>query len=1639
MRKISLITFMLCAFQIIAQNNNSSQQDFTGPTIPFTQQISQLFEHVDLSEVQLGSGILFEHGYPYFNLDVFDGTINNENETSVVGFGLTYASLYSMALSNSQRLPDPSTYRNIMDVIGEESSVIPLAVLHQSYFKIDTLSLIDNLLVNLNDQFYDVPNRSRSPYLSKECFIVVPAATSIKGNSVTFKYDANLMFNNTGKQLAGLFVDMDNGQGYQQTTISANLSAQYLTLGEKNIKFKLSYTDGSSYESHTKILLFEEFFDDYFNTDYFVPSETTHITAVEGYLGDDGITHYGSGTVHVSYGCGHTSLQKPFIWAEGFNPVVGDGDQAIDLSLSHIEAVRRLDDIQIGDKALTDYLYDEGYDLITLDYDDGGDYLPSTANFIKEVLRWANQKKANAGSIEKNVIIGQSMGGMSARYALRDMELDGEDHEVATYISFDSGHQGVSIPIGVQHLVRHIVSAPVLDIIPLASFVTRLENLEGLLDLPATRTMLKYQPDDVTSLNADYYDMQNVTLGMPANCEVLAIANGAGSGVPSRQNFAAGELIFHSKETSISIITGFARWRKPKRTAVATAVGTFLGWELGTFAFSNLRVWAMPSAPSPYTPVYKGIIGVSFLGITIINSDITRFAYNLKGIDHAQGGLIFPHNLSSPELDIPTDLIPTVYELGGFCFTPTVSTLNFDNGGLGAFANPEYNITNTAFEIENNNVRDVDNYVLNSIVDDYGTFIEFKSSKHTWFTPESHAFMLYHLTGTDMLSGETVLNNNDVFQFGKGEVTFETHYIGSAPIRTQSIQPYSLTFKDNSRLYVNASGSHRIGLTPNTDYSEPNLPPFTKDVSHFRLDIRNKCDETGSIIIKVEDNAQFVIGDHTTRTGEVVVHSGHKIVVKNGGKLIIHQDSRLTLLSNSQLVIEPGGVLIIEDGGKLSTKWGGDIVFHENAEVHLRGHNAEMDLTGQLFLMTNADFRPLHDGVSSGRILVRCPVGLLAGMSGSRFRLMGDGNSDHMLTIIEDGALVANMEMEQLLFSSCKVVYRSERWDAITSYTNFTSANVDYVTQSNLEDIDHHGALNLFAKSLVVSSDFTNIDLYAHPEVDYDGYFLNIMGSTFQHTYDQKDQLLHVKGGNLLMNNSSFTNFSRTALFTEQLDSYSQINQTTFEGIGALSTGVKDKSYSELRLSKNTFLNTATGVRKKYGDLLLRCNAFTNISFMAVFIEGGCNLEMSTNNRGGYNVFTNITGTNIYAEVGGNIHINNGYNYFDNGSPYPIIFGKVSIGGGLPVAVLGARNRWDIGYGVPPSTEFYVYNEATASNLVFVCSSPADAACGSMDLPGGPIDIYDDPSGGASMMVIQTTSMTSPLPLNVAISNATNSIYANTGQSVDFSGIILLSEIVNYSYPQQDALSRAYLDYATDRLHLGIEYLWSLGELNTSNNTQIFELPIQNYVNSLNNRSALSTSDYQQKFHSEMLKSHILRTTGHNASAISVLQNTEKCALGAREQTILNDWKYVYEEELAQANYGIGYQELTQPLVDSSNYLSPVTGQVGTTGFNSVVSTPVNLQFQNCLNKNMVNNPTSLRRLVLYPNPTKNNINIELIGADNLKSTYRIIGPSGKIILQGETFSSRFKVDVSSLQSGLYFVVIDGNEEVPIVKQFVRH
>ena len=86
--------------------------------------------------------------------------------------------------------------------------------------------------------------------------------------------------------------------------------------------------------------------------------------------------------------------------------------------------------------------------LFYVDWDYSEEYIQANANTLIKVIQWVNAQKDNQENIATNVILGQSMGGVIARYALRKMEDAGMEHQVSLYISHDSPHLGANVPLG---------------------------------------------------------------------------------------------------------------------------------------------------------------------------------------------------------------------------------------------------------------------------------------------------------------------------------------------------------------------------------------------------------------------------------------------------------------------------------------------------------------------------------------------------------------------------------------------------------------------------------------------------------------------------------------------------------------------------------------------------------------------------------------------------------------------------------------------------------------------------------------------------------------------------------------------------------------------------------------------------------------------------------------------------------------------------------------------------------------------------------------------------------------------------------------------------------------------------------------
>lgn len=120
---------------------------------------------------------------------------------------------------------------------------------------------------------------------------------------------------------------------------------------------------------------------------------------------------------------GDNEITKPLIVVEGFDPGTIINTENPYGETDYEDFIRTLE--FSSSTNLRNLIWDENnkdYDIIYVDWENGVDFLERNAFALESVIEWVNTEKNRVGSTEPNVILGQSMGGVIARWALADME-----------------------------------------------------------------------------------------------------------------------------------------------------------------------------------------------------------------------------------------------------------------------------------------------------------------------------------------------------------------------------------------------------------------------------------------------------------------------------------------------------------------------------------------------------------------------------------------------------------------------------------------------------------------------------------------------------------------------------------------------------------------------------------------------------------------------------------------------------------------------------------------------------------------------------------------------------------------------------------------------------------------------------------------------------------------------------------------------------------------------------------------------------------------------------------------------------------------------------------------------------------------
>lgn len=239
---------------------------------------------------------------------------------------------------------------------------------------------------------------------------------------------------------------------------------------------------------------------------------------------------------------------------------------------------------------LLNSLHQEGYDIIMLDFIDGDAHIQANAYLLAALIEKVKDHKTS--DAEPIVVMGASMGGLVARYALRWMELNDMDHCTRLFMTLDSPHRGAYIPLGVQRFVDFYANNDLDQSDGAKAFEKKLMS-------PAARQLLVLSNSG--SPHPWHTDLYNELgqMGYPETTRNVAVSCGSKDG--STLPFSEGAKLFEMSGSTTSVHLGWSMkkftWCKIWSLANYQQNEVFDGG-LGGFKFLGhlIPVWALRSA-----------------------------------------------------------------------------------------------------------------------------------------------------------------------------------------------------------------------------------------------------------------------------------------------------------------------------------------------------------------------------------------------------------------------------------------------------------------------------------------------------------------------------------------------------------------------------------------------------------------------------------------------------------------------------------------------------------------------------------------------------------------------------------------------------------------------------------------------------------------------------------------------------------------------------------------------------------------------------------------------------------------------------------------------------------------------------------
>ena len=829
-----------------AQIINQQQQAVIQPGDPQVEPNTLLLPFTDLDKSKIETGLLLDAGMEFADLKKYNGTPTDSSFTTSKIISDVYSTIVmSKISSNGGTLKAPSDFQtewfqaqtiDLIPVAGSYFKYNQFSEVNQMAFKNMSSSFVDgrtsdiatsSLTITPQNKIIDVYTNGvwQNPYEINKVFAMAPIAGNHNKLNFNIVFPPTLFLSNFSSEVSQLQVKFSDTENFQTVTFGQLIPVHYSSAGDYTWTYKLTLTNGQVLYSKNKFSVTGDL-EKYVNQDEQNQSATNNLTGGSSYWKIElenyqyyipfppTVVNKPKLTLYIKLKEGQTQITNPFIIAEGFDS-------------GHITAPRQ----EAGDNNIETFLYQNGmdntslksyltgnYDIIYVDWGIGTDYIQNNAELLKKAIRWVNQNKIGTN---KNIVMGQSMGGLIARYALKDMEDNGENHDTKLFISHDSPHLGANTPVSMQYLMRNIsktfLSSPIVAGInyvftPIFTGGAPVSEIFTIADTPASKQMLiNYVNTNYNIDNSVHNTWQNTlkAKGYPQLTRNVAISNGSECGTDQNlQNLMSyhyvskgwfidiigsliGGLTLDPWQVFISILPGQSRYH----------------YDFDAYPITNLN---------ESKQLYYGKIVYKKKILWVVNAQNTLLSgnrnqpSNVLPIDKYGGGKFrFPKN-SMP------NFIKDNLTVSYFSFVPTPSALDYKFGNITLGEN-EYQRPYSPVDDK------LDIPFANFVAEQIGSS-ESENNNHISFSPRNRQFVINQLSGnnqnqyltTSYLCGSKIKIGGDALLCGNDNVTYTT---GFAPTIQWSV----------------LNGSNLIDITGPSNQSQISFTPKTNANGYVKL------------------------------------------------------------------------------------------------------------------------------------------------------------------------------------------------------------------------------------------------------------------------------------------------------------------------------------------------------------------------------------------------------------------------------------------------------------------------------------------------------------------------------------------------------------------------------------------------------------------------------------------------------------------------------------------------------------------------------------------------------------------------------------------------------------------------------------